>query len=236
MIPRAFKLTPGAITYKGRTFHFWQSRPIDGVIKTAQLVENASGKWFVCFAAEVENKPSSGVGEVGIDLGLKTFATMSDGGKVDIQRTYRRFESDLAIQQRAGNKNRVRAIHQKINAIVAANSVIYVGDVNAAKLAKTRMAKSVLDAGWSMFRNMLAYKSSRAQVHFAIVNERYTSQACSCCGTIPVSSPKGMGALGIRHWTCSDCGTLHDRDVNAARNILRVGAERRAPVVEILAL
>jgi putative transposase len=114
--------------------------------------------------------------------------------------------------------------------------VIRVGDVSSTKLAKTKMAKSALDSGWGMLRSQLAYKSSRAQVDYAVVPERHTSQMCSCCGVIPRSSPKGMGALGIRHWQCSDCGASHDRDVNAARNILAVGREHPPLVEEIPAL
>jgi transposase len=108
--------------------------------------------------------------------------------------------------------------------------------VSAAKLAKTRMAKSVLDAGWTTFRNQLRYKASRHGARYIETDERWTSQTCSCCGVIPDSSPKGMGALGVRHWECSDCGATHDRDVNAALNILRVGRERPPPAVEIPAL
>lgn len=245
MVPRAFKLSDGALTYKGRTYRFWQSRQIEGKVKTADLVENSSGKWFVCFATEVDDRPSNGQGIIGIDLGLKTLATMSNGGAIDIQRVYRRFEVQLAIQQRARNKTRVKAIHAKIanirkhflhelsTKLVQGNKFIAVGDVSSSKLAKTRMAKSVLDAGWSMLRNMLAYKSSRAWVSFVVVSERMTTQMCSCCGVIPDSSPKGMGALGIRHWNCSGCGASHDRDVNAARNILRVGQEH-LPLVEVI--
>src|SRR5208282_4453071 len=161
---------------------------------------------------------------------------------------YRKYEATLAVAQRAGLKRRVRAIHAKIanvrkdqlhkasSKIAAENSLIVVGNVSAAQLAKTRMAKSVLDASWSMLRNMLEYKASRHRARFIEVDERWTSQVCSCCGTIPDSSPKGMGALGIRHWVCSDCGCSHDRDVNAAQNILFVGAERRPPVEEIPAI
>ena len=85
------------------------------------------------------------------------------------------------------------------------------------------MAKSVLDAGWSSFRTMLRYKSIGAGVLFKEVNEKYTTQICSCCGIISRDSPKGMNGLGIREWTCAECGTTHDRDVNAAKNILERG-------------
>ena len=94
-------------------------------------------------------------------------------------------------------------------------------DVNAASLAKTSMAKSVLDAGWSAFRTMLSYKCDDAGVWFEEIKEAYSTQTCSCCGSI--TGPKGVAGLGIRGWRCSVCGTEHDRDVNAAKNILAAG-------------
>ena len=102
------------------------------------------------------------------------------------------------------------------------------GDVSSQKLVKTKMAKSTLDAGWSMLKTMLEYKSQQAGVVFEVVNESYTTQTCSCCGNIPASSPKGRAGLRIREWTCSDCGSVHDRDTNAARNILAAGHRRLA--------
>ncbi len=108
------------------------------------------------------------------------------------------------------------------------NAAIFVGDVASAQLVKTRMAKSVLDAGWSMLKTMLEYKSHQAGIVFEVVNENYTTQTCSCCGVIPASSPKGRAGLRIREWTCSGCGTEHDRDTNAAKNILATGHRRLA--------
>ena len=105
---------------------------------------------------------------------------------------------------------------------------IFVGDVASAKLVKTKMAKSTLDAGWASLKTMLEYKSHQAGVVFEVVSESYTTQTCSCCGSIPASSPKGRAGLRIREWTCSDCGAVHDRDVNAARNILAAGHRRLA--------
>ena len=93
--------------------------------------------------------------------------------------------------------------------------------VNAASLAKTRMAKSVLDAGWSAFRTMLRYKADDRGVWFEEVDEAYSTQTCSCCGSI--TGPKGVAGLGIRGWQCSVCGAEHDRDINAAKNILASG-------------
>jgi putative transposase len=116
---------------------------------------------------------------------------------------------------------------------VLAFDYIAVGNVNAAGLAKTSMATSVLDAGWSSFRGMLKTKSMATGAWYEEVNERFTSQVCSDCGTLPDSRPKGIADLGIRNWTCSACGCAHDRDVNAAINILKkfcfpVGHDRPA--------
>ena len=98
-------------------------------------------------------------------------------------------------------------------------------------LSKTTLAKSVHDAAWSAFRTMLRYKCENAKVLFKIVNETYSSQVCSCCSCIGDSSPKGRTGLRIREWSCLHCGTVQDRDISAAKNILALGHER--PVVGI---
>lgn len=170
---------------------------------------------------------------VGLDLGLKDFLASSDGFKVEAQRFYRDLEPALAVAQRAHKKARVKAIHAKVanrrkdalhklsTALVREYGAIFVGNVNAAGLAKTRMAKSVLDASWSAFRTMLQYKCDSAGVWFEEVDEAYSTQTCSCC--TERTGPKGVAGLGIRGWQCSACGTVHDRDVNAAKNILARG-------------
>ena len=86
------------------------------------------------------------------------------------------------------------------------------------------MAKSVLDAGWSGFRTMPQYKSDDAGVWYEEVDERYSTQTCSCCGSR--TGPSGPTGLAVREWTCAVCGVLHDRDTNAARIILQRGLER----------
>lgn len=244
-IPRAIKIDGSHVVYLKRKFHFWKSRDIDGTFKAGSFVQDARGRWYVAFQCEVaEAAPKSGP-EIGIDLGLKTLAVLSDGRKIRNPAHFRRYEAALAIAQRAGNKRHAKAIHARIvnarrhflheqsTALVRDHGHIVVGNVSSAKLAKTRMAKSVLDAGWSSFRHMLSYKAQKGGAMYTEADERMTSRTCSRCGTVPDSSPKGMGALGIRHWTCSGCGAPHDRDVNAARNILRVGQERLAPAEEI---
>jgi transposase len=105
---------------------------------------------------------------------------------------------------------------------------VFVGDVSSKALVKTKMAKSVLDTGWGMLKTHLKYKASARSVVFEEVNEKYTTQKCSCCHEISENSPKGRAGLGIREWVCTGCGTLHDRDVNAAKNILRLGHQSLA--------
>ena len=231
-----------SIIYLGKRYRFWEGRrSLPETAKGGAFVEDTLGRWYVCFHVDVAEDHTTGNAEIGIDLGLKYIATCSDGRRIEAPRIYRRYEQRLTIAQRAGNKRRARAIHTKIKncrkdfvhkattRLVRANALVAVGNVAPAKLAKTRMAKSVLDAGWSMFRSQLRYKCQQARVAYLDIDEKFTTQACSCCGAISDSSPKGMGALGIRAWVCSECGASHDRDVNAARNILALAlsAQRR---------
>lgn len=242
--PQARQISGNSITYLGRKFRwFGNDRPLPQTVKGGAFVEDSRGKWWVCFHVEGTELPT-GNGAIGIDLGLKTLATLSDGSKINAIESYRKYEAKLAIAQRAGNKRRAKAIHTKIVntrkdhlhkatcQIAQKFDLIAVGDVNPSKLAKTRMAKSVFDAGWAMFRSHLRYKASRHGAVYLDIDERFTTQTCSCCGTIPASSPKGMSALGIREWECSDCGEIHDRDVNAARNILNLALGAQRPVEE----
>lgn len=229
-----------SITYLGKTYRWFgnKRRPLPANAKSGAFAEDTLGRWWVCFSVEVP-EPAQALGPaIGIDLGLKSLATLSDGRTFDNVRPLRQLADKLAIAQRAGNMLRAKSIHAKIanvrkdhlhkitTSLARSNAFIAVGNVNAKKLVKTRMAKSVLDAGWSTFRKMLAYKSAG----FIEVDEKFTTQTCSCCGVIPDSSPKGRASLGIRSWTCSACGGTHDRDVNSALNILRIGRSA-APLV-----
>lgn len=224
-----------SLIYLGKRYRFWDGdRPLPANAKSGHFTEDAQGRWYVCFRVEVPPKNASAHGKVGIDLGLKSFATVSDGRKIEAPKIYRRYEVRLAIAQRAGNKRRVRALHAKIkncrsdflhklSTELARNyAFIAVGDVNARRLAKTGMAKSVLDAGWSSFRSMLAYKAAS----YREVDERFTTQSCAECGSI--AGPKGRAGLNERRWICDGCGESHDRDMNSAVNILRFGLSAQA--------
>ena len=189
---------------------------------------------------------SQATGQVGIDLGLKEVTTCSNGLKLESKQFYRQLETKLGVAQRANKKQRVKAIHAKIKnrrlnhihqfttRLVKDNALIVVGNVNSSQLAKTKMAKSVLDAGWYILKTQLDYKSKAMQAVFIEVNESYTTQACSCCGSISANSPKGRAGLRIREWSCPECGALHDRDINAAKNILALGHERLAAGIRAL--
>ena len=242
-IPRAVKIEGGSVVYLKRRYCFWKTRDLSGAFKSGSFCQDARGRWYVTFQCETANDLPAGTGEIGIDLGLKTLAVCSDGYEIPALKHYRRYERSLAMAQRANNKRRVKAIHAKIansrkhhlheqsSKLVRENKLIVVGNVNSSSLAKTWMAKSVLDAGWAMFRNQLVYKMARRpQAICIIADERWTSHTCSSCGAR--SGPKGIAGLGIRSWTCS-CGAIHDRDRNAAMNILRFGQERLAPAEEI---
>ncbi len=236
------QISGNSVIYLGKRYRWFgnKRRQLPETAKGGVFVEDAQGKWWVCFHVEIADIPLISAGEIGIDLGLKTLATLSDGVKIDNLRHHQTWAQKLAKAQRARNKRRTAAIHTRIaNArkdhlhkvsteLAARYALIAVGNVNAKRLARTRFAKSVFDAGWSTFRAFLRYKSPG----YVEVDEKFTTQMCSCCGNISSSSPKGMGALGIRVWECSECGASHDRDVNAARNILGLARSAARPVEE----
>lgn len=222
----------GQIEYKGCRFGLWDSYGLAGYeFRSGNFSEDSRGRWYFNLTVKAKPDASNATSAVGIDLGLKTAITVSDGQTFD-GRLYRASEKKLATAQRAGKKRQAKAIHAKIKnqrkdglhkfstALVKQNAAIFVGDVASAKLVKTKMAKSALDAGWSIFKTMLEYKSHLAGSVFEVVNESYTTQTCSQCGS--VEGPKGVAGLGIREWRCS-CGAVHDRDVNAAKVILARG-------------
>lgn len=237
---RALQYKAGQVQFAGHLFGLWDSYGLgQHELRAGSFSEDSRGRGYLNVAVKVQPQASIGTASVGIDLGLKETAVASDGQRIE-GRFYRKLESKLGLAQRAGKKARVRAIHAKIahqrkdmlhkfsTALVRHSGAIFVGDVASAKLVKTRMAKSTLDAGWSSLKTMLEYKSHQASIVFMEVNESYTTQTCSSCGIIPVSSPKGRAGLGMRGWTCCHCGAVHDRDLNAARNILALGHERLA--------
>ena len=242
----AAKWRNGQVYHNGHYFKVWDSYGLSQYkFRSASFSEDARGRWYFNVVVEVDVVMPKGQDCIGIDLGLTDTATCSDGTKLEAGRFYRSLENKLAVAQRAKNKTQVKTIHAKIanrrkdalhkfsRKLVNRCGEIYVGNVSSLKLVKTKMAKSVLDAGWGQLKAMLKYKSDHAGIVFKEVNEAYTTQTCSCCGALPDSRPRGITGLGIREWTC-ECGVTHDRDVNAARNILAVGHGRLAVGIPVL--
>jgi putative transposase len=245
---RDLKREGEAFRFAGNTFRVFHSRPLpDGKIKDGTNFScDTRGCWFLNIVVEVAEANVRPVRScIGIDLGLKDFAALSTGEKIENPRLLRQLADQLATAQRARKRRQATNLHARIaNArrdfhhklstrIVREFDYIAVGNVNAAGLAKTRLAKSVLDAGWSSFRNMLRYKATAHGAWYEEVNESFSSRVCSSCAS--ETGPKGVADLGIRSWVCAECGISHDRDINSARNILfRSG--HRTPVEGIPAL
>jgi putative transposase len=237
----------GHVTFNGEAFkfrgviyqtmHSREDLKADAKIGAGSFNQDARGRWYLNVPVEVECATSAPLSYVGIDLGLKDLATLSTGEKVEAPRLYRASEELLGNAQRAHKTKRARAIHAKVAnrrkdflhkasaKIAKEHGLIVIGDVSSKKLVQTNLAKSVFDAGWSGFKRMLSYKAIRHGGSMLEVSERYSSQVCSECGSLPASRPRGIADLGKRTWRCDDCGSDHDRDVNAAHNILRVGLD-----------
>jgi putative transposase len=202
--------------------------------------QDAVGDWYLCLPVTVPDEtPAPSLTEVGIDLGLKDTAVTSDGERLAAGLFYRSLEAKIAQAQRRAHKRQAKRLHRQASRrrqnalhvfsrkIVNRYQRIVIGDVSSLKLVKTRMAKSVLDCGWGHLKTQLQYKGEYAGRSVQIANERNTSRTCSSCGSL--TGPAGVNGLRERLWICRGCGAAHDRDVNAARNILT--AERLPPSV-----
>ncbi|MCX4700118.1 RNA-guided endonuclease TnpB family protein [Streptomyces sp. NBC_01373] len=220
------------------------SRPLPARPSSVTVIKDAAGRYFASFvidtdpAADAARMPDTDQ-SIGIDLGLTHFAVLSDGTKIDSPRFLRRAEKKLKRAQRElsrkqkGSKNREKARlkvarahaqvvdarrefhHQLSTKLIRDNQAIGVEDLAVKGLARTRLAKSVHDAGWAQFVHMLEYKAVRyGRTLVKIGRFTPTSQVCSKCG-----AKDGPKPLHIRTWTCAACGAVHDRDHNAAINV-----------------
>ncbi|WP_084961568.1 RNA-guided endonuclease InsQ/TnpB family protein [Thermoactinospora rubra] len=223
------------------------SRRLPAEPSSVTVILDASGRYFASFVVEVGAEPlPEAVSEEGIDLGLSHFAVLSDGRKIDNPRFLRRAERRLRKAQQAlsrkakGSANRAKAkaklakahakvadarrdwAHKLSTSIIRDNQAVYVENLAVSGLGRTRLAKSVHDAGWSQLVAMLEYKARRYGRTFAKIDRWFpSSKLCSSCGTMAVAMP-----LNVRSWECP-CGARHDRDVNAAINILAAGRAER---------
>ncbi|MFF4536109.1 RNA-guided endonuclease InsQ/TnpB family protein [Streptomyces aureus] len=230
------------------------SRSLPSTPSSVTVVKDAAGRYFASFVVQADASevlPET-AGEVGIDLGLTHFAVLSDGRKISAPKFFRRAEKKLRKGQQnlarktKGSSNRRKAVvkvaraharvadarkdfHHKLSTmLIRENQAVYVEDLAVKGLARTRLAKSVHDAGWSAFVAMLEYKAARNRRSFTRVDRFFPpSQLCSACGV-----KDGPKPVAVREWTCSRCGSVHDRDVNAARNIRAQGSKVAAGQAE----
>jgi putative transposase len=220
------------------------SRDLPSVPSSVTVIKEPDGRYYASFVVERAATPLPASGrEVGIDLGLASLIVTSNGEVIGNPRFLRAKERALARAQRAlsrkekGSANRARArhrvavLHRKVRQtrldhahkialrLVRDNQAVYAEDLCVAGLARTRLARSVQDAGWSQLLRLVEEKAARYGRTFARIGRfEPTSQVCSACGI-----KDGPKPLHVREWACQACGTVHNRDVNAARNILAAG-------------
>jgi putative transposase len=238
------KIDGKRITFRGiGTARLFLSRPIEGRIKTVTLRRDLCGDWWVCFSCDdVPTNPLPATGaSIGVDVGLAQFATLSNGTAVANPRHLRIAEVELKRTQRRATKRKrgsvrrrkmVRVLarkHRRVQnarrdfhyktalGLVRKYDLIAVENLNVHGLARTRMAKSIHDAGWSQFIAILNAKAESAGRTVVAVNPRGTSQVCSGCGC-----QGERKTLAIRTHECAECGLVLDRDHNAALNILHL--------------
>jgi len=223
------------------------SRPLPDGADPSQVTvsRDAAGRWFVSLLVEETITPyASTDAAVGVDLGITTLAALSTGEKVANPKYEKADRAKLAKAQRnlarkkKGSANRAKArlkvarihariadrrrdhLHKFTTRLVRENQVIAIEDLSVRNMVKNRsLARAISDASWSELRRMLEYKADWHGRELVAIDRWYpSSKTCSDCGHLLRSLP-----LNVREWVCAECGTVHDRDVNAAKNVLAVG-------------
>ena len=229
------------------------SRPLPGGAEpsTVTVSRDAGGRWFVSLLVEetIEQHPATGT-SVGADAGLTALLTLSNGEKIANPRHERRDRQRLARTQRAlsrkqkGSANREKArrkaarvhariadrradfLHKLSTRIIRENQAVVIEDLSVRNMVKNhRLARAISDASWSEFRRMLEYKAEWHGREILLVDRWFPSS--KLCSTPGCGHVAGKMPLNVRSWTCPQCGTVHDRDVNAAKNILAAGLAER---------
>ena len=235
--------TPGPLVFVWS----WPSVDVAGLDPTTVFVSREpDGRWYVTFAMDASAPaPMAGTGQaVGVDLGITSFAVTSNGERIANPRHLERRAGNLARYQRRlarrqrGSANRARAkakvarahrkvrnarrdfLHRTTTQLIRDNDLIAIEDLNVSGMVRNRrLARAISDCGWGEFRRQLEYKCERAGRRLIVIDRWYPStKMCSACGFLLADLP-----LKVRTWRCPSCRTRHDRDLNAAKNILAAG-------------
>jgi putative transposase len=224
------------------------SRDLPSVPSSVTVIREPDGRYYASFVVERATVPLFACDrEIGVDLGLNSLIVTSDGEAIPNPRFLRKASRRLRRAQRVlsrrqeGSANRARArqrvavLHRKVREtrldhahktalrLIRDNQAVYAEDLAVSGLMRTRLAKSVSDAGWSQLMRCVEEKAAQYGRTFAKTGRfEPTSQVCSACGV-----KDGPKPLSVREWACAACGTVHDRDVNAAKNILALGRRER---------
>ena len=242
-----FQIKDSFVTYQKKKYKFWDSRPLpeDAVIKTGSFSQDSLDHWFfnVTFTTDSDAVHPSPGSAVGIDQGIKTLMTLSDGYKYERDSYTKEYADQLATAQRAHKKRQIKKInlkiknkrknyaHQITTKIAKQFETVVVGNIKSQDIIDKgirSLTKGVYDAGWYFSDTLLRYKTVKFGGIFSEETESYSTQDCSSCSAR--CGPKGIEDLNIRVWECSSCHVIHDRDVNAARNILKRYISKRDKV------
>ena len=244
---RSFKVNTKTIKLpKIGEIKYFNSRQIIGIPKTATIVKELGG-WYICITAEYESTENTNLEnqEVGIDVGIAHFATLSNSDVIDTPLFLESSLKELRIlnrrlsRQNKGSNSRIKTViklqklykkianqrkdflHKESTKIANAYTACYMEDLKLQKMTtlNSTLTRRMADSGFYMLRTFLQYKFKERGNHLGLVNPAYTSQTCNSCGSVDKKS-----RLSQSEFVCTSCGNIDNSDLNAAKNILRVGA------------